>query len=65
MQIVKDLRILKHFEIKHGLKFDKTFKYNINNGWDFDYFKTYTYKGNQYKLKFFDGCFNPFLCKID
>ena len=63
-KIVKDLRVLKHFTIKYDLHFDKDYKYCINSGWDFDYFKQYNYKNKTYKLKFFDGCFEPFLCEV-
>ena len=64
MEVIKDLRILKAFK-KYGLNFDKNFKYYIGNA-----YKTkiglntnteFKHKNKNYVLKYFSGCFNPYL----
>jgi len=67
-KIINDLRILKAFK-KYGLIFDKEFKYYIGNA-----YKTKTnlstdlifkHNNKNYKLKYFSGCFNPYLILIE
>lgn len=67
-EIIKDLRILNAIGKKEGLIFDKTFKYYIGDSYlNFfgEYLKSYyNYKNKKYSLKYFDGCFNPYLCEV-
>jgi hypothetical protein len=60
MQVIKDLRILEAIAKRFNLQFDKTFKYNIGQ----DFYGTMEYKGRKFKLKYFDGCFYPFLIEL-
>lgn len=57
MEIIRDLRILNAIAKKQGLTIDKDYKYITSDfkNWHFDY------KGKQYKIQFFDGCFYPFI----
>ena len=65
-EIIKDLRVLNHFK-KYGLEFDKTFKYYLGDAYltktGIPTYTIFKYKGFDYKLKYFDGCFNPYLIK--
>lgn len=67
-KIIKDLRILKAIGFKEGLIFDRKFKYYVGNTYlNFfgEYLKSYyIYKNKKYTLKFYDGCFNPFLVEV-
>lgn len=57
MEIVKNLNTLKSLEKKWGMEFDRTYRYCTNEG---------LFRGDgKYKLKYFDGCFYPFLVKSD
>lgn len=56
MEIIKNNKILNNFTKKYNMQFDKKYKYCINEG-NF-------MAQNGYKLKYFDGCFYPYLVKI-
>ena len=59
-EIVKDGRLLRAFKNKDFIiDYDKNFKY-IDSYNKSEFF----YKNELYKIKFFDGCFNPFVIKI-
>lgn len=62
---VKDLRVLNAIAKKYALEFDRIFKYYIGNPYknaNGDHLPHYfIYKDSVYSLKYFDGCFNPFL----
>ena len=66
-KLITDGRVLKSF-IKRGFIKDycKTYKYVDS----FDYYNSdknitsFEYKNNLYQIKYFDGCFNPFIIKI-
>jgi hypothetical protein len=61
MEIIKDLRKLKKFEKNFNMKFDKTFKYCINQG----NYSNISNKIEGYQLKYFSGCFYPYIIKED
>ena len=56
-RIIKDLRVLKKIEKKYNMEFDKSFKYCTKIG---NFINDYTSVGG-YRLKYFDGCFYPYL----
>ena len=66
-KIVTDGKILKAFKNKGFIiDYDKKFKYvdehnyyNSNKS-----INEFYYKNELYKIKYFDGCFNPFIIKI-
>ena len=60
--IITDLRILKHFEKAYNIVFDKQFKYCTKQTPLARY--TMEYRGDKYRLKYFSGCFYPYLVKI-
>lgn len=60
MQVITDLRTLKAIGKRFNLQFDKKFKYNIG----LDFYGTIEYKGRKFKLKYFDGCFYPYLIEL-
>ena len=66
--VINDLRILKAIGKKYNLDFDKDFKYYIGNAYldnkGNSLFNVFEYKGKKYELKYFDGCFNPFLVEV-
>ena len=62
-EIVTDGRVLNAL-VNRGLinEWDKTYKY-IN---DYEFCCNYTeYNNNKYVRMYFDGCFSPFVCKIN
>jgi|TARA_Y100000296_G_C5122156_1_gene230996 hypothetical protein len=59
--IIKDLRILKSLEKKYKLKFDREFKYITYE--DLSIKENRHLNKNGYFLKYFDGCFYPYLIK--
>ena len=65
MEIIKDLRTLKAIAKKYDLEFCRRYKYYIGDpyenhkGESLPY--TFKHKEKTYKLKYFDGCFKPFL----
>lgn len=63
VDLIKDLRILKAISKKYNFIINKNFKYIINTN-DLD-FKILEYKNKKYKMFYFAGCFNPYLCKIN
>lgn len=62
MCVVRDLRILNAIGKRYNLKFDKKFKYCVE---DNNHFGGLYYKNKQYRLVYFPGCFYPFLAKIN
>jgi len=66
--IIKDLRILKAIGLLYGLKFDRKFKYYIGDTYKTDRglstSEQFKYKNRVFELKYFDGCFNPFLIEV-
>ena len=62
--IVSDGRILKAFKNRGFIKdYDLKFKYI---DCDFKQFlHEFKYKNNTYKIKYFDGCFSPFVIKVN
>jgi len=59
--MITDARILNAICIRYNMKFDKKYKYiteDNNISW-------FDYKGSLYKLKYFDGCFHPYVIKIN
>ena len=63
-KIVNDCRVLKAFKNKGFIKdYDLQFKYIDCNFEQFLY--EFKYKNNTYKIKYFDGCFNPFVIKLN
>lgn len=70
INIQEDLRILNAIGKKEGLIFDRTFKYYIGDSYKNnkgEYLKRFfEYKNKKYELKYFSGCFNPYLviCEV-
>ena len=63
-KIVTDARILKAFKNRGFIKdYDKIYKYVDSDFKQFLY--EFKYKNNTYKIKYFDGCFYPFVIKIN
>ena len=62
-EIVNDCRVLKALKNRNYIKaYSKTHKY-ID---EYDYMLTaFKYNNNDYVIKYFDGCFMPFVCKIN
>jgi len=64
MEVIKDLRVLNAFK-KYGLIFDKRFKYYIGNSYKTEIGLStntlFKYKNKEYQLKYFSGCFMPYL----
>ncbi len=74
MTIVKDLTTLNAIGKRFHLTFDRKHKYCTSNAYVNDAgenippYLPYIVKGlckGVYRLQYFDGCFNPLLCKID
>lgn len=62
--VIRDLRILKAFERRFNLVFDRKYRYCI--GARCNHLPlVFEYKGEKYKLEYFSGCFNPYLVKIN
>lgn len=56
MEKIKNIKTLKTFEKRYNMEFDKQYKYCIKEG---------NFRAeNGYKLKYFDGCFYPYLINI-
>jgi hypothetical protein len=68
-KVIKDLRILKAIGKIHGLDFDKDFKYYIGNAYEtkkgLSTSEIFIYKNKSYELKYFSGCFHPYLCEVN
>jgi len=68
MKIIKHYSTLKSVGKLYHLDFCQKYKYYIGNA----YYNSIgdciankiEYKGNQYKLQYFDGCFNPYLVQL-
>jgi hypothetical protein len=63
MTIVKDLRILKRVGEKHGCVFDRTHRYCTDSG-KIETTARRELQKDGYDLKYFDGCFYPFLVEV-
>jgi len=67
-KVIKDLRVLKAIGFKYGLDFDKKFKYYTGNAYktkkDLSTDNIFIYKNKSYELKYFSGCFNPYLIEL-
>lgn len=62
-KVIKDGRVLKHFTTKYGFIFNNDYRYCIDTkNKDFELL---TYKNKTYSLRYFDGCFYPFLCEMN
>lgn len=63
MKIIKDLRTLNAIAKKYRLNFSKTHKYYLGRAHKKGESLPYSFEHNnkKYELKYFDGCFNPFL----
>lgn len=62
-EIVNDGRILKAFKNRGFINsYDKQFKY-IDCSFR-QQLKNINYKNNKYEIKYFDGCFSPFIVKL-
>lgn len=59
--VVRDRRVLRAFSARHGMEFDKVWKYCVNATSCPTFVE---YKGEKYRLMYFDGCFCPFLVKL-
>jgi hypothetical protein len=58
MEIIKDVKTLNLLSKKIGFKYDKKFRYIT----DYNFLETtFLHNNKRYKIKYFDGCFNPFL----
>jgi hypothetical protein len=57
-KLIKDLRKIKPIANKYNMVFDKKFKYCINEGESQYIIK---YKEKEFILKYFSGCFYPYL----
>jgi hypothetical protein len=66
---VKDTSTLNLISKEYNLDFDKKFGYYVGDAYKDtkgEYIPHYMYcNGCVYTLKYFDGCFNPFLFKLD
>ena len=62
-KIVNDCRVLKALKNRNYIKsYCKTHKYVD----EYDYMLTsFKYNNNDYVIKYFDGCFMPFVCKVN
>lgn len=69
-EIVNDSRVLRGIERQTGLKFDRDFKYCTDykhykqQGIEDPFVQGFDYKGSHYRLRFYDGCFCPYLVKM-
>ena len=62
-EIVNDCRVLKALKNRNYIKsYSKTHKYIDEHDFMLTSFK---YNNNDYVIKYFDGCFMPFVCKIN
>ena len=61
-KIVNDCRVLKALKNRNYIKsYCKTHKYVD----EYDYMLTsFKYNNNDYVIKYFDGCFMPFVCRV-
>lgn len=61
-QIVTDGRTLRAAANKYGITYDKTYKYITHERSGFGPFSNvYRIAGKEYKTRYFDGCFYPYL----
>lgn len=62
MKVITDLRTLNAIARRYNLKFDKEYKYCIDEGDSWERcFSRFEYKGKKYKLQYASGCFYPYL----
>ena len=68
-EVVENFRVLNSISKKFNLDFCRKHKYYNGNPYQDnkgnDLPRIYNYKDSRYKLKYFDGCFNPFLIKLN
>lgn len=68
MKILEDIQTLKALANKYHLEIDMEFKYYSGNAYmnlKDEILPRYFKIGNRtYKLKYFDGCFNPFFVEV-
>jgi hypothetical protein len=58
MEIIKDIKTLNAISKKQNLKYDKKYRYIT----DYNFLRTtFLHNNKKYKIKYFDGCFNPYL----
>ena len=58
--IIRDARILKAICKRYGFEYDPKYKYITK---DHNYMGRIFYKDSIYKLKYFSGCFYPYIVK--
>ena len=58
--IIKDGRTLKALARKFNFEYDRKFKYITN---DDNIYYNQDFKNQGYFIKYFSGCFYPFICK--
>ena len=52
------MEIIKNIKTLNALKYDKKYRYII----DYDFLQTtFSHNNKRYKIKYFDGCFYPFI----
>ena len=61
--VVKNLRTLKRIGKIHGCVFDTKFRYCTDNKIEHNWKARQALRKDGYDLKYFDGCFYPFLIK--
>ncbi len=59
MKVIEDLRKLNAIAKRYNMEIDKDYKYITK--YDMYKLNAVDYKGKQYKIKFFSGCFYPFI----
>lgn len=60
IRIVNDGRVLRGLANKCGFKYDKTYKYITHISWEAER----KLKALGYSLKYFDGCFCPYVIQL-
>lgn len=64
MRIITDGRKLRHLAKKFNFEYDKKYKYIISDGWNNWHEFSIALKKYGYAVKYFDGCFNPFIVEL-
>ena len=62
MKIVKNLAVLNQLSKAYGLEFCRTYKYCTGGDTLFPHY--FYYKGVTFELKYFGGCFYPYIVKL-
>lgn len=64
-KIITDLRTLKAIERRNnGITFDRRYKYVVYNGHIEHGERLQGFNGRNFKLMYFDGCFNPYCVEV-